>query len=144
MLWTAALWAFKWITGKGGGLLLDFYKEKNATAVGLEKQKTERHIKELETDLEYAKLRKEILILDQEWWAMRWVRPAIAWPFIAWLVLVVDDTIFDRPWVIHKLPPPLDEWAGAILLSFFLIRPVEKAVSSAKEVVTNWIGKGKK
>lgn len=47
--------------------------------------------------------------------------PLAAWfgAVIVYSVLWCGDCIYPQSWTIAALPPPLDEWAGAIILSIF-------------------------
>jgi hypothetical protein len=56
----------------------------------------------------------------------RWISPSIVHPFAVQLNAVVLDSVFNFPWGIAKRPSPIDEWQGAVLLFFFLVRPVER------------------
>lgn len=42
-------------------------------------------------------------------------------PLGLWWSAVIADSIFSFAWNVAALPPPLDDWAGAILVSLFLV-----------------------
>lgn len=42
-------------------------------------------------------------------------------PLGLWWTAVIVDSIFGLSWNVAALPPPLDEWAGGIVLSLFLV-----------------------
>ncbi|QGZ36813.1 hypothetical protein [Stappia indica] len=42
-------------------------------------------------------------------------------PLGVWWTAVIADSIFGFAWNVSALPAPLDEWAGGIVLSLFLV-----------------------
>jgi hypothetical protein len=85
-------------------------------------------------DIELNRIKKEMHVINQGWWATRWIVPGFAYPLIVWWGAVILDSLYQFPnWNVAALPPPLDEWAGAIIMSFFAVRGVE--------VVGNAIGR---
>jgi hypothetical protein len=62
---------------------------------------------------------KEVRLATANFWEMRLLTFAIAFPFVAHLWLVTYDTLWPQVWNVESFPSPFDEWEGAILLSFF-------------------------
>lgn len=90
----------------------------------------------IQADVEMAKIRKDLLIAYQGWWVTRWIVPCIAYPLIAWWGCVIYDSIFQDPkFSVARLPDPLMDWAGTILLSFFLVSSIEKIVSPVRNTI---------
>lgn len=77
-------------------------------------------------DIEMNRIKKDMHLINQGWWATRWIVPGFAFPLIAWWTCVIADSIYQFPsWNVAALPAPLDEWAGAIIMSFFVVRGAE-------------------
>lgn len=72
----------------------------------------------------------EIVKAEQGWWVTALIRPLFAYPLIAWWWAVILDSIFRLGWKVAALPKPLDEWAGWIVLAYFVTRPFEKAAKN--------------
>lgn len=53
-------------------------------------------------------------------------------PLGLWWSAVIADSIFAFSWNVAALPSPLDEWAGAILLSLFLVDGLQGAVRATR------------
>ncbi|MHC5654267.1 hypothetical protein [Stappia sp.] len=53
-------------------------------------------------------------------------------PLGLWWTAVILDSVFRFSWNVAALPPPLDDWAGAILLSLFLVDGVKGAVRAVR------------
>lgn len=80
----------------------------------------------IKADIELNRIKKEMHVINQGWWATRWIVPGFAYPLIVWWGAVILDSLYQFPnWNVAALPPPLDEWAGAIIMSFFAVRGVE-------------------
>lgn len=79
------------------------------------------------------KARQAIIVAEQGWWVTAMIRPAIAWPFVIHIGLIVIDTIRVspglfalEPWGIATLPAPYDEYEMIIVVAYFGMRPIEK------------------
>ena len=80
----------------------------------------------IKADIELNRIKKEMHAINQGWWATRWIVPGFAFPLIAWWTCIIADSIYQFPdWNVAALPSPLDEWAGAIIMSFFVVRGAE-------------------
>lgn len=73
---------------------------------------------------------KDIRLATAGYWEMRLMTFLIALPFLVHLWLVAWDTYWPQPWTVEKLPPPFDEWEGAILLSFFGVSVVGSGIKA--------------
>jgi hypothetical protein len=113
----------KWLAGP----LTKFFDYRTQRAVieaGVRKES-------IQADIEFARIKKEVHEINQGWWATRWIVPGFAYPLIIWWNAVILDSIYQFPtWDVAKLPAPLDEWAGQIILSFFIVRTVEVGVNA--------------
>jgi hypothetical protein len=110
--------------------LLKGYRAKLDAANASDRIAADLAIREIEADIEARKRAHELRLATSGFWEMRLLTFAIALPFVAHLWAVWLDTQFRLGWKIPKFPEPMDEWQGAILLSFFGIYTLGKAVQS--------------
>lgn len=118
-----------WVTGGAldriGGHLKDAY---------LAKQKAQTDEQKLEADILIRQLegREAVLIAEQASCLTRWIRPAIAFPFVAYLWKVV---LWDKVFGLGATDP-LSTQLGEIMMimigAYFLTRPFEKFVKRWK------------
>jgi hypothetical protein len=118
-----------WITGGAldriGGHLKDAY---------LAKQKAQTDEQKLEADLRIRQLeaQESVLIAEQASGVTRWIRPAIAFPFVAYLWKVV---LWDKVFGLGATDP-LSAELGEIMMvmvgAYFLTRPFEKFIKRWK------------
>lgn len=109
------------------------FSSAQATSLAKQQIKAQVQIESYKNELEFAKLRKDMLVLYQGWWVTRWIVPSIAYPLIVWWVCVIADSVYQFPnWDVARLPDPMMEWAGAIILSFFLVRVAENVFNPAR------------
>lgn len=87
-------------------------------------------IREIEAGIDARKRAHELRLATSGFWEMRLLTLAIAVPFVAHLWAVWLDTQFRFGWEIPKFPEPMDDWQGAILLSFFGIYTLGRTVQS--------------
>ena len=78
-------------------------------------------VEQLKAEVETRKLQKELIVQENGWLVTRWIIPFIVYPLAIHLNAVILDSIFHLDWKIAKLPSPMDEWQGAIILSYFLV-----------------------
>ena len=82
----------------------------------------------IDADIRVATLEAQqaVLIAEQGSWMTRWIRPAIAFPFILYLwKLILWDKILG--WgVTDNLSTELHAIMGAVIGAYFLMRPFEK------------------
>jgi hypothetical protein len=90
----------------------------------------------LNAEIEARKVQAQILAADRGWGVTAWIRPLLVYPCVIHFGAIVIDSIpFWTPfgahvtgsWQIAKLPAPYDLYEQAIILSFFIARPFEKA-----------------
>jgi hypothetical protein len=110
--------------------LLKGYRARLAAGNTSERVAAELAISEIEAGMEARKRAHELRLATSGFWEMRLLTFAIAFPFVAHLWAVWLDTQFRLGWKIPKFPEPMDEWQGAILLSFFGIYTLGKTVQS--------------
>jgi hypothetical protein len=110
--------------------LLKGYRAKLAAANTSDRIAADLAIKEIEAGIEARKRAHELRLATSGFWEMRLLTFAIALPFIAHLWAVWLDTQFRLGWKIPKFPEPMDDWQGAILLSFFGLYTLGKTVQS--------------
>ena len=110
--------------------LLKSYRAKLDAANTSDRIAADLAIRELEAGIEARKRAHELRLATSGLWEMRLLTLAIAFPFVAHLWAVWLDTQFRFGWQIPKFPEPMDEWQGTIMLSFFGIYTLGKAVQS--------------
>lgn len=110
--------------------LLKGYRARLDAANASDRIAADLAIREIEAGIEARKRAHELRLATSGFWEMRLLTFAIALPFVAHLWAVWLDTQFRLGWKIPKFPEPMDEWQGAILLSFFGIYTLGKAVQS--------------
>jgi hypothetical protein len=115
--------------------LLKGYRAKLDAANASDRIAADLAIREIEAGIEARKRAHELRLATSGFWEMRLLTFAIALPFVAHLWAVWLDTQFRLGWKIPKFPEPMDEWQGAILLSFFGIYTLGKAVQSVGTAV---------
>lgn len=115
--------------------LLKGYRAKLDAANASDRIAADLAIREIEAGIEARKRAHELRLATSGFWEMRLLTFAIALPFVAHLWAVWLDTQFRLGWRIPKFPEPMDEWQGAILLSFFGIYTLGKAVQSIATAV---------
>jgi hypothetical protein len=90
----------------------------------------------LNAEIEARKVEAQILAADRGWRVTAWIRPLLVYPCaIHFAAIVLDSIPFWTPfghhatgaWAIARLPAPYDVYEQAIILSFFIARPFEKA-----------------
>ena len=91
----------------------------------------------IEADVRLAAIRKDLMKMQFGWGPTRWIVPCIAYPTIVWYGAVILDSLNvlnflgvpEEAWKVDALPSPLDQWAGSIILSFFLISGGQSVMS---------------
>jgi hypothetical protein len=87
---------------------------------------TQIALAQVNAQIEVRKEQAKLLAADRGWWVTAWVRPLIVYPCVVHFGAIVLDSTFAFGWGIAKLPPPYDGYEQAIILSFFIARPLEK------------------
>ncbi|GIK80841.1 MAG: hypothetical protein H3C55_11040 [Pseudorhodoplanes sp.] len=78
-------------------------------------------------ELQARKVQAQVMRADRGWWVTAWIRPLIVYPCVVHFGAIVLDSTFLFGWGIARLPAPYDFYEQAIILSFFIARPFEKA-----------------
>jgi hypothetical protein len=122
--------------------LLSGYKAKLDAANTSDRIAADLAIKDIEADIEARQHASKLRMATASFWEMRLMTFAIAFPFVSHLWAVWMDTQFgtfqESCWKqgertlcgVKAFPEPFNEWQGAILLSFFGIYTLGKAVQS--------------
>lgn len=115
-------WVFRFLTSGILDKLLQYYttRSDNQAQVAVELIKAE---------IETRKAQRDIIIAENGWSVSRWMRPFVFYPLALHLNLVILDSIFQFSWDIARLPEPMDQWQGGIILSFFLVKPIEGLIN---------------
>jgi hypothetical protein len=108
--------------------LLKGYRAKLEAANTSERLAADLAIKDIEAGIAARAHASEIRMATAGFWEMRLLTFAIAFPFVSHLWAVWLDTQFRLGWGIPRFPEPMNEWQGAILLSFFGIYTLGKAM----------------
>lgn len=125
------IWTFlRWLTGNLAGQLRAAYEAKLAAANETERLIADVTIEDIKARIAAADNAKEVRLATTSFWEMRLLTAIIAACPALHLVAVTLDTVFMFGWRIPKLPPPFDEYQGAILLSFFGVQGVVIGVSA--------------
>ncbi len=120
----------KLLTGSVFDRLTGIYEKKLQADGAAQKMAAEFAVKQIEADLEVRQNAKEIRLATAGFWEMRTITFCIALPFVVHLWAVGLDTVFRFGWGVPKFPSPMDEWEGAILLSFFGLSVAGKAMDT--------------
>ena len=113
-----------WLTGGGiaaiGKQLNEAYQTKLRAQTDSEK---------LQADMDIAQLsaRQQVLIAEQGSWRTSWIRPAAAFPFIAydWKIVIFDKVL--KLGVTDDLSPQFWQLQMIVFGAYFLTRPFEKS-----------------
>nr|WP_306267594.1 3TM-type holin [Pararhizobium sp. IMCC3301] len=116
-----------WITGGAleriGGQLKDAYLAKKQAQTDEQRLEADLRIRQFEAQ-------RDIILAEQQSGITRWIRPAIAFPFVAYLWKVV---LWDKVLALGTTDP-LSAELGEIMMvmigAYFLTRPFEKLVRS--------------
>lgn len=96
-----------------------------------EKLIAEQNLRLIEAENQQRSNAKDIRIATSGFWEMRLLTFLIALPFVIHLWIISWDT-WDTSvnWRIPAMPPPFDEWQGAILLSFFGVTVIGSGIKA--------------
>lgn len=112
-----------WLTGGGiaaiGKQIAHAYELKLAAKNDADRIEADKQIAQLQA-------RQAVLIAEQGSWMTRWIRPAIAFPIVAYIwKLVIFDKVLG--WgVTDDLSPELWRLFWIVIGAYFLTRPLEK------------------
>lgn len=133
---------FAWLAqGAGSGFIktwLDYLVQKNNTnGVILTAA--------LQGELASRQIARDVRLATSGFWEMRVITFLIAFFMVSHLGLVWFDTIttgtrFEiKDWTVPSWPSPMDEWEGAIILSFFGLYGLTKAGTGILTMVLTWL-----
>jgi hypothetical protein len=88
---------------------------------------TQIALAQVNAELEARKTQAQIMEADRGWRVTAWIRPLLVYPCVLHFGAIMLDSTFLFGWGIARLPPPYDSYEQAIILSFFIARPFEKA-----------------
>lgn len=110
MLLTAGKWLLSLFTGGSLEKILDVVERK------LDNEVTKEEIK-AEVTKTWINAQANLLVGRTWWFQLFFLIPLGMW----WTAVVIDSIFQFSSWDVDKLPPPLDEWAGWMISSVFLI-----------------------
>lgn len=84
--------------------------------------------KHIEAEIERRKVQERVIAIEHGWWVTAWIRPLVVYPFVLHLWAIMIDTVFSLGWGIPALPGVFHDLEIAILMSYFITRPVEKGL----------------
>jgi len=86
-------------------------------------------------------LAHSILIAEQGWWVTRLIRPAFAYPLVAYWSAHIARAMYFHEWEILPLPEFMQEWSGWIIAAYFLMRPIEKIGRNTGSHLKSWLSR---
>ncbi len=89
---------------------------------------TQVALAQINAEIELSKQQQMVLTADRGWWITAWIRPLIAYPLVLHFGAVVLDTTFRLGWQVPPLPGDFGAREHDVILSFFIVRSLEKAV----------------
>jgi hypothetical protein len=111
----------KWL---GSGVLdrvLAHLEARADSETARERVASEVVIEHVRAEIENRRAARDILVAEQGRWLTSLPRPLFAIPLGIWWTAVIADSLFHFDWNVAALPPPLDEWAAAIVAALFLV-----------------------
>ncbi|WP_425962655.1 hypothetical protein [Rhizobium nepotum] len=127
----------KLLTGTVFDRLTKVYETKLKAETASEKLAADFAARQIEADLTVRQNAKEIRLATAGFWEMRTITFLIALPFVIHLWAVGLDTVFRFGWGVPKFPTPMDEWEGAILLSFFGVQVISRGFDTLAFIFRN-------
>lgn len=112
-----------------GGLLeqvLAILRQRSDAEVAQARMRTDMAISAIQAEVAARTAARDIVVAEQKWWVTAAIRPAFALPLLLWWWLMIADAVSPWPMGIRNLPAPLDEWAGWIVLAYFLTAPFDR------------------
>lgn len=124
-------WLFTKVVGWGVKLASStVLKNVIATWTGTSDNATQIALAELQAEIAARQNARDIRLATASFWEMRLVTFVIAGCATLHFAAVTLDTVFKFGWGIPRYPSPMDEWEGAILLSFFGVQLAQKGLST--------------
>ena len=131
MLWTGILTAGKLVLNWFGGSNLD----RILTSVD-KRFDNETQREEIKADVKKTWISAQTqLLLTRTWWfQLFFIVPLGAW--FSWVTIysmfLCRNCVYAQEWDVAALPEPLNEWAGWIIMSLFIVDQAPKAASRVK------------
>lgn len=79
---------------------------------------------------------KEVRVATAGFWEMRLLTFWVLLLFVIHLTAIWADTMFGFPWVVEKLPSPIDEYEWQIILSLFGLGVANRAITAVAATAT--------
>lgn len=89
----------------------------------------ELELKRLENEQAAHEAAKEVRIATKDYWEIRFAVGLVAIPTSFHYACIVIDSIYNMGWNIQKLPTPLDDLQGTIILSYFGLVSVRHGIN---------------
>lgn len=127
-------WLMTALTGPLLTLLLGHLDRRMAARTSAEGLSAEIAKESIRAELAARAQARAVLIAEQGHFlsAARLGRLLFVVPLGVWWAAVIADSIFAFSFDIAALPSPLDDWAGGILLSLFLVDGVQGSLRAAR------------
>ena len=112
-----------------GGLLekvLAILRQRSDVEVAQARLRTDVAIQTITAEQAARLAARDVVVAEQQRWWTASIRPLFALPLLIWWWAVIADSIFLFRWNVAALPKPLDEWAGWIMLAYFLAAPFDR------------------
>ncbi|WP_037547461.1 hypothetical protein [Stappia stellulata] len=124
----------QWLTGPLLRAVLTHFDRRVAARSESERLSADLAARSIRAEMEARGHARAVLLAEQGrfWTAARLGRLMFVVPLGIWWSAVIADSIFAFAWSVAALPSPLDEWAGAILLSLFLVDGLQGAVRATR------------
>lgn len=122
MIWTIGQWLLSLFTGGSLGRILDTIEKK------LDNEVTKEEIK-AEVTKTWIQAQANLLVGRTWWFQLFFLVPLGFW----WTAIVIDSVFQIGSWDVARLPAPLDEWAGWMISSVFLIDGTKAIIGRFKK-----------
>lgn len=124
----------QWLAGPLLRLVLAHFDRRIAARGESERLSADLAARAIRSEMEARSHARAVLLAEQGsfFTAARLGRLLFVVPLGLWWTAVIADSIFSFSWNVAALPSPLDEWAGGILLSLFLVDGLQGAVRATR------------
>lgn len=122
MIWSIGKWLLSLFTGGSLEKILDVIERK------MDNEVTKEEIK-AEVTKTWINAQANLLVGRTWWFQLFFLIPLGAW----WTAIAFDSIVQIDGWDVAKLPAPLDEWAGWMISSVFLIDGTKAIIGRYKK-----------
>jgi hypothetical protein len=124
----------QWLAGPVLRLVLAHFDRRVSARGESERLSADLAAQAIRAEMDARSQARAVLLAEQGsfFTAARLGRLMFVVPLGIWWSAVIADSIFAFSWTVAALPSPLDEWAGAILLSLFLVDGLQGAVRATR------------